>query len=88
MKDELMELREENEALRIARINLNSQREALNKDNIKLRRQLSELRAECDAELNAKELEKVDIMDELHRTAGMLDEANRTIDELKSNTNN
>ncbi len=84
LQEQLQAVTDENTALVGANKSLQKQRETLMEENKKLTQQVKDIRTECDATLDAKELERQELCDELEATKKELEQARCTIDKLQA----
>jgi chromosome segregation ATPase len=84
LKNQVEALTIENEALQGSNRSLANQREGLQESNKELRKQISDLRAEYNGTLDAKEIERQELCDELEATKKELEQARCTIDKLQA----
>lgn len=82
--DENTALHGSNQSLQKQRETLMEDNETLMEDNKKLTQQVKDIRTECDATLDAKELERQELCDELEATKKELEQAKCTIDKLQA----
>lgn len=84
LQEQLQAVTDENTALHGSNQSLQKQRETLMEENKKLTQQVKDIRTECDATLDAKELERQELCDELEATKKELEQARCTIDKLQA----
>lgn len=84
LQERLQAVTDENTALHGSNQSLQKQRETLMEENKKLTQQVKDIRTECDATLDAKELERQELCDELEATKKELEQARCTIDKLQA----
>lgn len=84
LQEQLQAVTDENTALHGSNQSLQKQRDTLMEDNKKLTQQVKDIRTECDATLDAKELERQELCDELEATKKELEQARCTIDKLQA----
>lgn len=84
LQEQLQAVTDENTALHGSNQSLQKQRETLMEDNKKLTQQVKDIRTECDATLDAKELERQELCDQLEATKKELEQARCTIDKLQA----
>lgn len=84
LQEQLQAVTDENTALHGSNQSLQKQRETLMEENKKLTQQVKDIRTECDATLDAKEIERQELCDELEATKKELEQARCTIDKLQA----
>lgn len=91
LQEQLQAVTDENTALHGSNQSLQKQRETLMEENKKLTQQVKDIRTECDATLDAKELERQELCDQLananeqlEATKKELEQARCTIDKLQA----
>lgn len=84
LQEQLQAVTDENTALHGSNQSLQKQRETLMEENKKLTQQVKDIRTECDATLDEKELERQELCDELEATKKELEQARCTIDKLQA----
>lgn len=84
LQEQLQAVTDENTALHGSNQSLQKQRDTLMEENKKLTQQVKDIRTECDATLDAKELERQELCDELEATKKELEQARCTIDKLQA----
>ena len=84
LQEQLQAVTDENTALHGSNQSLQKQRETLMEENKKLTQQVKDIRTECDTTLDAKELERQELCDELEATKKKLEQARCTIDKLQA----
>ena len=84
LQEELEALATKNANLKDINFDLQRERDKLKEDNQKLNDQISDLKAEYAGQLDAKELERQELCDELEATKKELEQARCTIDKLQA----
>ena len=69
LKQQIRDLQEEKEAVRTDNSSLRKQRDAFAKENSELRVQIADMRAEFDGTIDAKEIERQEIADQLAKAS-------------------
>lgn len=84
LQEQLQAVTDENTALHGSNQSLQKQRETLMEENKKLTQQVKDIRTECDATLDAKELERQELCDELGAEQQENRHAHAEIERLKN----